>query len=65
MVNQWHSEKEKMGKDDLDTREREVVLYALANTCTTTMREKRRVVGDVARAIEGSLVAPPIDTIDI
>ena len=53
--------KRKTGKDDLDARERKDVLHTLANICTTMMRDKRGVVGDVARAKGGSLVAPPID----
>ena len=65
MVKQWHSEKEKLGKDDLDAREREDVLYTLANIGTIMMRDERRVVGDVARAIGGPLVAPPTDAIHI
>ena len=54
-----------LGKDDLDAREREEVIHTLANICTTMMRDKRGVVGDVARAIGESLVAPPIDPIHI
>ena len=65
LVQQWHAEKEKLGKNDLDAREREELLYTLANICTTVMRDKRGVVGDVARAIGGSLVAPPIDPVHI
>ena len=65
MVQQWHSEKEKVGNDYLDAREREGVLYTLANICTTMMRQKRGVVGDVARAIGGSLITQPIDPTQI
>ena len=65
LVQQWHAEKEKLGKNDLDAREREELLYTLAHICTTVMRDKRGVVGDVARAIGGSLVAPPIDPVHI
>ena len=65
MVDQWHSEEEKLGKDDLHARERKYVLYTLANICTTIMRDNRGVVGDVARAIGRSMVAPPIDPIHI
>ena len=50
----------KLGKDDLDARERQDVLHTLANICKTMMRDKRGFVGDVARAVGGSLVAPPI-----
>ena len=50
MVKQWHPEREKQGKNDLDVREREDALYTLVNICTTMMRDKRGVVGDVARA---------------
>ena len=59
--NEWHAEKEKLGKNDLDAQEREELLYTLTNNCTTMMRDKRGVVGDVARTIGVSLVAPPID----
>ena len=65
MVKQWYSEKEKLGKDDLDAREREDVLYTLANICTIMMRDNRGVVGDVERAIGGPPVAPTIDPIHI
>ena len=34
MVQQWHAEKEKLGNNDLDAREREELLYTLANICT-------------------------------
>ena len=37
----------------------------IANTCTAMIREKRGVVGDVARLIGGSLVAPPVDPVHI
>ena len=65
MAQQWHAEKEKLGKNDLDAREREELLYTLANVCTTVLRDKRGVVGEVARAIGGSLVAPPIDPVHV
>ena len=55
--------KEKPGKNDFDDREREVLLYTIANICTTMMRDKRGVVADVPRAIGGSLVAPTIDPV--
>ena len=57
--------KEKLGKDDLDARERQDVLYTMANICTAMMRDKQGVMGDLARAIGGSLVAPPIDPLHI
>ena len=57
--------KRKIGENDLDVRERAELLYTLANICTTMMRNKRGVVRDVARAIGGSLVAPPIDPVHI
>ena len=36
-----------MRKGDLDAHEREDAPYAAANSFTTIIREKRRVVGDV------------------
>ena len=65
MAQQWHAEKEKLGKNDLDAREREELLYTLAIICPTVMRDMRGVVGDVSRARGGSLVAPPIDPVHI
>ena len=65
MVKQWHSEKEKLAKDDLDAHKSEDVLYTLVNIYTIMIRDRRGVVGDVARAIGGPLVAPPIDPIHI
>ena len=50
----------KTGKDDFDAHEKDV-LYTLANICTSVMRDKRGAVGDMARAIGGSLVVPPIN----
>ena len=37
MVQKWHAEKEKLGKNDLDAREREELLYTLDNICTTVI----------------------------
>ena len=54
-----------MNQVDLDARGREGLLYTLANICATVMRDKRGVVGDVARAIGGYVVAPPIDPVYI
>ena len=54
MVEQWHSQTKKLGKDDLDARERDDVLYTLANICTTMMRDTRGVVGNELRAIGGA-----------
>ena len=53
--------KMKTRKHELDAQQREDILYMLAHICNTMMRDNRGVVGDVARAIEGSVVAPPID----
>ena len=61
MVQQWHAEKERLRKYDREAQEREHVLYKLAHIFTTMMRDDRGVVGDVARAVGGSLVAPPIE----
>ena len=65
MVQQWHVHKYRLGHEGLDSQEREELLYKLANTCTVMIREKQGVVGDVARLIGGSLVAPPIDPMHI
>ena len=48
-------------EDYLDAQEREHVLYKLAYICATMMRDNRGVVGNVARAVGGPLVAPLID----
>ena len=55
--------KNKGFEDYLDAQEREHVLYELACICTTIMPDNRGVVGDEARAVGGSLVAPLIDSI--
>ena len=65
MVQQWHAEKEQSERNYLDAREREELLYTLANICTEVMRDKRGVVRNVARAIGRSLVAPPIDSVPV
>ena len=65
MVQQWHAEKENLGKNNLDARERVELLYMLANICTSVIRDRRGVVGDVARAIGKSMVAPPIDPLHV
>ena len=65
MVQQWHAEEQYLGKNALDAREREELLYTLANICITVMRDTLGAVGDVARAIGQSLVAPPIDSVQI
>ena len=49
---------------DLDARGWQVVLYRLADICTTLTRQYRGAVGDVARALRGSLVAPPVDALN-
>ena len=59
MVQQWHVQKDEPGQEGLDSHERKELLYNLANTCTAMIREKQGLVGDVARLIGGSLVAPP------
>ena len=51
-VKEWHAEKQNIG--------RQVVLYSLADICTTLTRQYRGAAGDVARALGGSLVAPPV-----
>ena len=61
MVQQWHPLKELLRKEYLEAQEREHLLYKLAHICTTMIRDNRRVVRGVARALEGSLVAAPTD----
>ena len=56
---------DRLGQESLDSQEREKLLHKLANICTAMIREKHGVVGDVARLIRGSLVAPPIDPVHI
>ena len=56
--------KYRLGREGLNSPEIEDLLYMLANPCTTMIREKRGVMGDVARLIGGSLVAPPIDPVN-
>ena len=60
LVKEWHAEKQNVGEADLDARGRQVVLYRLADICTALTRQYRGAVGDVARALGGSLVAPPV-----
>ena len=64
MAQQWHVQ-ERPGQEGIDSQKREEPLYKLANTCTAMIREKHGVVGDVARLIEGSLIASPIDPVHI
>ena len=65
MVQQWHVQNDRLGQEGLDSQEREELLYKLANTCAAMIREKQEVVGDLARLIGGSSVAPPIDPVYI
>ena len=65
MVQQWHVQKDRLGQEGLNSQEREELLYKLANICAAMILEKQGVVGDVARLIGGSLVAPPIDPVHI
>ena len=64
-VQQWHTEKAKLGKEDIDVKNRDDILYQLADICTTIMRQQRGVVGDVARSVGGGFAAPPIDPTQI
>lgn len=48
-VARWHGEKGKLGKQDLEQPERDSVLYRLAEICTSFMRDKGGLVGDLAR----------------
>ena len=65
MVQQWHVQKHRIGQEGLDSEKIAELLYKLANTCTAMIRREQKVVGDVARLIGGSLVAPPIDPVHI
>ena len=65
MVQSWHAEKEKLGKKNLDARGKQVLLYKLADIYTTLTRQHNGVVGDVARVLGGSLVAPPVEAAQI
>ena len=60
-VQQWHAEKIQDFEDYLESQEREHAPYKLSYICTTMIRDNRGGVGDVARAVGGSLVAPLID----
>ena len=64
-IKEWHAEKRNLDEADLDARGRQVVLYKLADICTTLTRQYRGAVDDVARALEGSVVAPPVDALKI
>ena len=61
LIKHWHAEKEKLGKDDLDARGRQILLYKVAGLCTTLTRKYCGVLGDIARALGGTLVATPVD----
>ena len=63
LVNEWHA-KTKISRRSTRTPE-VVVLYKLADICTTLSRQYHGAVGDVARALGGALVAPPIDATNI
>ena len=65
MVRSGHAQKAKPGKTNIDTRGKQVLLYKLADICTTLTRQYNGVVGDVARALGGSLVAPPVEAAQI
>lgn len=61
----WHAKKATLGKTDIEQLELESILYELAETCTSLMFENTGRVGDVARALGGSMVKPPVDPFDI
>ena len=65
LAKEWHAETKNIETVDSDPRGRQVVLYKLADICTTLTRQYRGAVGDVARALGGALVAPPIDATNI
>ena len=57
--------KQNFGEKNLDARGKQVLLYKLADICPTLTRQNNGVVGDVARALGGSLVAPPVEAAQI
>ena len=65
LVKEWHAETKNLATVDSGPRGRQVVLYKLADTCTTLTRQYRGAVGNVARALRGALVGPPIDATNI
>ena len=65
VVQSWHAGKAKLGEKNLDARGKQVLLYKLADIYTTLTRQHNGVVGDVARALGGSLVAPPVEVAQI
>ena len=66
--NAWYSssgtQEDRLGQERLNSQKILQLLNTLANTCTAMIREKQGVMGDVARLIGGSFVAPPIDPIN-
>ena len=57
--------KQNFGEKNLDARGKQVLLYKLADICPTLTRQNNGVVGDVARVLGGSLVAPPVEAAQI
>ena len=58
----WHAEKSRLGTKNLDARTKQTLLNKLADICTALTRQYSGVVGEVARALGGSPVAPPEET---
>ena len=65
MVEQWHVETDRLGREGLDSQEVEELLYKLAKHLHSHDPTKQGVVADVARLIGGSMVALPIDSVQI
>ena len=61
LVKRWYLGKGELENTGLTEKEKEDVLYRLANTCTNLTLRHRGRIGDVARAIGGPLVTPPVD----
>ena len=61
----WHTETKNLETVGSDPRGRQVVLYKMADICTTLLRQYLGAVGDVSRALGGALAAPSIDATNI
>lgn len=62
--NPWHrtgTQKRATRQGNLDSRGGQALLNKLAGIRTTPTRQSRGVIGEVARALGGSLVAPPVE----
>ena len=57
--------KQNFGEKNLDARGKQVLLYKLADICTILTRQHNGVVGEIARAFGGSLLAPTVEAAQI